>query len=326
MNYYKKYFKYKEKYNKLKKQIAGANIKDIMNDKELLYKMYLIFKDGCPGFKKQLETDVKNLKNLYSQLNKTTQTQKVIIEFVKPNPKNRNSDFNIIFSEHSLSDFINNITYELDNPLRGGVSVGSNCWWTGIINKIIKKLMSYIDCDKIKLEELGRDGFKKVYSINNESKDILTNVLSKMKCRENEEECEKNISEINLSNKVISLINKSSSSNTYKTGINFFKENQIQQDIHPNVIDLEGYCSSQKNSIPQYYKIEERFHSDYINELFSEKEDRASSKYGYSKIGCACHSKCEKQNCILSRCFPSKCSVNPETCYNKEKAICIPEY
>jgi len=114
------------------------------SQKPILNKMREQFQYGLDPttYNKQKE----KFKELYAKLNKKTKEKKVTIDF----PEDMIApEFDAVFDvdetpqQHSLSDFIHKISEELPEscPLRGGVSVGSACWWMGKLVEIIDKLL-----------------------------------------------------------------------------------------------------------------------------------------------------------------------------------------
>jgi len=114
------------------------------SQKPILNKMREQFQYGLDPttYNKQKE----KFKELYAKLDKKTKEKKVTIDF----PEDMIApEFDAVFDvdeipqQHSLSDFIHKISEELPEscPLRGGVSVGSACWWMGKLVEIIDKLL-----------------------------------------------------------------------------------------------------------------------------------------------------------------------------------------
>ena len=114
------------------------------SQKPILKKMREQFQYGLDPttYNKQKE----KFKELYAKLDKKTKEKKVTIDF----PEDMIfPEFGVVFDvdetpqQHSLSDFIHKISEELPEscPLRGGVSVGSACWWMGKLVEIIDKLL-----------------------------------------------------------------------------------------------------------------------------------------------------------------------------------------
>ena len=114
------------------------------SQKPILNKMREQFQYGLDPttYNKQKE----KFKELYAKLDKKTKEKKVTIDFPEDMiaPKfDAVFDVDEIPQQHSLSDFIHKISEELPEscPLRGGVSVGSACWWMGKLVEIIDKLL-----------------------------------------------------------------------------------------------------------------------------------------------------------------------------------------
>ena len=114
------------------------------SQKPILNKMREQFQYGLDPttYNKQKE----KFKELYAKLDKKTKEKKVTIDF----PEDMIApEFDAVFDvdeipqQHSLSEFIHKISEKLPEscPLRGGVSVGSACWWMGKLVERIDRVL-----------------------------------------------------------------------------------------------------------------------------------------------------------------------------------------